>query len=136
MISWFSCNSLSLNITKTDRIILSRYPSDILSITLTHPLFILLHISNTITTLGVTINNALDYLVHISNTFRIANYFLYNIGKARSKLTFTLTKSLLHSLVFSHLRYCNSLFINIPVKLIIKLDSIQRRAVGILFKLN
>ena len=60
-----------------------------------------LPISNTITTLGFTINNALDYSVHISNTVRTANYFLYNIGKARSKLTFNLPKSLLHSLVFS-----------------------------------
>ena len=58
---------------------------------------------NTITTLYVTITNALDYSVHISNTVRTANYFLYNIGKARSNLIFTLTKSLLHSLVFSRL---------------------------------
>ena len=76
LISWFSCNSLSLNLTKTDSIILSR---SISSITLTHPF----PISNTITTLGVTINNALEYSVHISNTVRTDNYFLYNIGKAR-----------------------------------------------------
>ena len=98
LISWFSCNSLSLNITKTDSIILSRSLS---SITLTHPFLISLPISNTITTLGFTINNALDYSVHISNTVRTANYFLYNIGKARYKLTFNLTKSFLHSLLFS-----------------------------------
>ena len=133
LISWFSCNSLSLNITKTDSIILSRSLS---SITLTHPFLISLPISNTITTLGFTINNVLDYSVHISNTVRTANYFLYNIGKARSKLTFNLTKSLLHSLVCSRLRYCNSLLINIPQKLMKKFDSIQRRAVRILFKLK
>ena len=97
LISWFYCNSLSLNITKTDGIILSRYIS---SITLSHPFLISLPISNTINTLGFTINNALDYSVHISNTVRTAKYFLYNIGKARSKLTFTLTKSLLHSLLY------------------------------------
>ena len=72
----------------------------------------------------------------ISNTVRTANYSLYNIGKARSKLTFNLTKSLLHSLVFSRLRYCNSLLINIPQKLMTKVDSIQRRTVRILFKLK
>ena len=90
LISWISCNSLSLNIIKTESIILSRYLS---SISLTHPFLISLLISNTITTLGFTINNALDYSVHITNTVRTANYFLYNIGKARSKLTFNLTKS-------------------------------------------
>ena len=36
------------------------------------------------------------------------------IGNARDELTFTLTKSWSHSLVFSILRYCNSLCINIP----------------------
>ena len=133
LIYWFSCNSLSLNITKTDIIILSRSLS---SITLTHPFLISLPISNNITTLGFTINNALDYSVHISNTVRTANYVLYNIGKARSKLTITLTKSLLHSLVFSRLRYCNSLLINIPQKLVKKFYLIQRRAVRILFKLT
>ena len=75
-------------------------------------------------------------MIYISNTFRTANYFLYTIGKDCYKLTFTLTKSLLHSLVFSRLRYCNSLFINIPQTLMNKLDSIQRRVVRILFKLK
>ena len=73
LISWFSCNSLSLNITKTDSIILSR---SLYSITLTHPFLISLPISNTITTIDFTINNALDYSVHISNTVRTANYLL------------------------------------------------------------
>ena len=103
-----SCFSLSLHITNTNSIILSRYLS---SITLTHSFLISLPISNTTTILGFTINNALYYSVHISNTVLTANYLLYNIGKACSKLTFTLTKSLLHSLVFSRHRYCNSLFI-------------------------
>ena len=129
LISWFSCNSLSLNITKTDSIILYRSLS---SITITHPFLI----SHTITTLGFTINNALDYSVHKSNTVRTTNYFLYTICKSRSKLTFNLTKSLLHSLVFSRLIYCNSLFINIPPKFMKKFDSIQCRAVRILFKLK
>ena len=106
------------------------------SITLTHPFIASLPISNTITTLDFSINNALDYLVHISNNIITDNYVLNNIGKARSKLTFNLTKSLLHSLVYSRLRYCNSLLINIPQKVMNKFDSIQRRAVHILFKIK
>ena len=95
----------SYNPTLPYLIILSRSLSSI-----THPFIISFHISNTITTLGFTINNGLDYSVH--NTIHNANYFLYNIGKARSKLTFTLMKSLLHSLVFSRPRYCNSQLCN------------------------
>ena len=48
---------------------------------------------------GILPNNALDYSVHISNTvlsedssLLIRSYVLYNIGKDRYKLTFTLTK--------------------------------------------
>ena len=75
----------------------------------------------TLFTTRFTINNALGYSVHISNTVRTDNYFLYNIGKA--KLIFTLIKSLLHSLVFSRLRYCNSIFIKIPQKVMTKFNT-------------
>ena len=51
-----------------------------------------------------------------------------------------MTKSLIHSLVFSRLIYCSliccSLIYNIPLKLIIKLEKIQRRAIRILYKLK
>ena len=60
LISWYSCNSLSLNITKTDRIIFSRFIS---SNTLTHLFLISLPISKTITIIGFNITNALDYSV-------------------------------------------------------------------------
>ena len=67
---------------------------------------------------------------------RTANYFLYNIRKSRNKLTFAMTKCLIHSLVFSRLIYCCSLLCNLPVNLIYKLERIQRRAIRVLYKLN
>ena len=100
---WFSHNSLSLNMTKTDIIIFSR-PSSPLSIT--HPFLLSLPNSESITTLGFTITSHLDYSPHINNMIRTANYFIYNIRKSRYKLTFAMTKCLIHSLVFSRLIYC------------------------------
>ena len=67
---------------------------------------------------------------------RNANYFLYNIRKSRNKLTFSMTKSLIHSLVFSRLIYCCSLLCNLPLKLILKLEMIQRCAIRTLYKLK
>ena len=67
---------------------------------------------------------------------RNANYFLYNIRKSRNKLTFSMTKSLIHSLVFSRLIYCCSLLCNLPLKLMLKLEKIQRRAIRTLYKLK
>ena len=130
---WFSHNSLSLNMTKTDTIIISRptYP-----LIITHPFLLALPTSQSITTLGFTINSHLDYSDHISIMIRNANYFLYNIRKARNKLTFSMTKSLIHSLVFSRLIYCCSLLCNLPLKLMLKLEKIQRRAIRTLYKLK
>ena len=65
-----------------------------------------------------------------------ANYFLYNIRKSRNKLTFSMTKSLIHSLVFSRLIYCCSLLCNLPLKLMLKLEKIQRRSIRTLYKLK
>ena len=67
---------------------------------------------------------------------RYANYFLYNIRKARKKLTFSMTKSLIHSLFFSRLIYCCSLLCNLPLKIMLKLEMIQRRAIRSLYKLK
>ena len=125
---WFSHNSLSLNITKTDTIIISRptYP-----LIITHPFLLSLPTSQSLTTLGFTINSHLDYSDHISIMIRNANYFLYNIRKSRN-----MTKSLIHSLVFSRLIYCCSLLCNLPLKLMLKLEMIQRRAIRTLYKLK
>ena len=129
---WFSHNSLSLNMTKTDTIILSRptYP-----LTTTHPFLLSIPTTQSITTLGFTINSHLDYSDHISIMIRNANYFLYNIRKSRNKLTFSMTKSIIHSLVFSRLIYCCSFLCNLPLKLMLKLEMIQR-AIRTLYRLK
>ena len=117
--------------TKTDTIIISRptYP-----LIITHPFLLTLHILQSITTLGFTINSHLDYSDHISIMIRNATYFLY-IRKSRNKLTFSMTKSLIHSLVFSRLIYCCSRLCNLPLKLMLKLEKI-RRAIRTLYKLK
>ena len=51
------------------------------------------------------------------------------VNGTRYKLTFTMTKCLIHSLVFSRIIYCYSLLCNLPVKLMYKLERIQRRAI-------
>ena len=50
----------------------------------------------------------MKYDSHILNVIRTANYYLYNIHKARAKLSFDITKSLTYSLVFSRFDYCNT----------------------------
>ena len=83
-----------------------------------------------------TINSHLDYSDHISIIIRNANYFLYNIRKSRNKLTFSMITSIIHSLVFSRLIYSCSLLFNLPLKLMLKLEMIQRRSIRTLYKLK
>ena len=130
---WFSHNSLSLHMTKTDTIIFLRhsYP-----LSITHPFLLSLPTSESINTLGFTLTSHLDYSPHINNMIRTANYFLYNIRKSRYKLTFTMTKCLIHSLVFSILIYFYSLLCNLPLNLMCKLERIQSYPIRILYKLN
>ena len=118
--------------TKTNTIIISR-PTHPLVIT--HPFLLFLPTSQSITTIGFT-NSHLDYSDHISIMIRNANYFLYNIRKSRNKLTFSMTKSLIYSLVFSRLIYCCSLIYNLPLNLMHKLEMIQRRSIRTLYKLK
>ena len=47
-----------------------------------------------------------------------------------------MTKSLTQSLFFSRLIYCCSLLCNLPLKLMLKLEKIQRRAIRTLYKLK
>ena len=119
--------------TKTDTIILSRptYPLIII-----HPFLLSLPTSQSIITLGFIINSHLDYSDQISIMIRNANYFLYNIRKSRNKLTFSMTKSLIHSLVLSRLIYCCSILCNLPIKIILTLKMIQRRVIRTLYKLK
>ena len=130
---WFSHNSLYLNMTKTDTIIFSK-PSSPLSIT--YPFLLSLPTSESITTLGFTITSHLYYSPNINNMIRTANYFLYNIRKSCYKLSFAMTKYLIHSLVFSRLIYCCSLLCNLSVNLIYKLERIKCRPIRVLYKLN
>ena len=114
---WFANNSLSLNISKTDTIILS-HPSSPLNIT--HPFLLSLPTSQSVTTLGITFDAHFNVTAQIVNIIRryTANYYLYNIRKTRNKLTFNLTKCLIYALVFSRLRYCCSLFTTLPIHLL------------------
>ena len=108
---WFSHNSLSLNITKTDTITLPR-PN---SISINHHFLLSILTSQSLITLDFTITSHLDYYPYINNMILTGNYFLYNIRKSHYKLTFAMTKYFIYTLVFNRLIYCCSLLCNLPI---------------------
>ncbi len=51
---------------------------------------------------------------HISAVVKSSYYQPYRLGKIRKRLTTSATKTMVHSLVISHLDYANSLFAGLP----------------------
>ena len=62
---------------------------------------------------------------------QIASFNVYKISKIRKYLTLDACKTLMQSLVVSHLDYANSILINLPNKTIAPLERIQRMAARI-----
>ena len=58
---------------------------------------------------------------------------LRNLGRIASKLTKPLKVQLVHSLILSHIDYCNALFYNLPKYLLHKLTKVLYSAVRFIF---
>ena len=72
----------------------------------------------------------------ISSIQKKVQYFIYNIYKVRKKLTFNITRNLINTLVFSRIIYCMSLYTSIFLRLLRKLETLQRRSVRLLYCLR
>ena len=61
---------------------------------------------------------------------------LRNLGRIASKLTKSLKVQIVHSLILSHIDYCNALFCNLPEYLLHKLTKVLYSAVKFIFGLR
>ena len=75
------------------------------------------------------INQKMD--CHIGFVCRATHFHLRSIGTIRCHLTESATASLVHSLVTSHLDYCNSLLYGLPDAKVGRLQRIQNIAARI-----
>ena len=125
---WSTCNSLLLNDSKTKVIHITsqfRCSSSLPDFTVG---------TNVITPskdtrdLGVLLDDKLDMREHIRNTCRSAAFGIHKIGKLRRYLDQGTTERLVHAFVSSHLDYCNSLYVNLPISYIAPLQRIQNAA--------
>ena len=73
--------------------------------------------------LGAWLDCNLDMKTHVVKKCRAAYINLYNINRIRNMLTNESAEGLVHSLVHSHIDYCNGLLAGMPSTLI---DSVQR----------
>ncbi|CAJ0967721.1 unnamed protein product [Ranitomeya imitator] len=86
--------------------------------------------------LGVILDSDLSFTPHIRSLARSSYLHLKNISKIRPFLTFDSAKTLTVSLIHSHLDYCNSLLIGLPLTKLSPLQSVLNAAARIIFLTN
>ena len=74
--------------------------------------------------LGVVFDDRLNLEKHINRVVSTCYGNLYNLGRIASKPTKPLKIQLVHSLILSHIDYCNALFYNLPEYLLHKLTKV------------
>ena len=86
--------------------------------------------------LGVIFDDRLNLEKHINRIVSTCYGNLRNLGRIASKLTKPLKIQLVHSLILSHIDYCNALFYNLPEYLLHKLTKVLYSAVRFIFGLR
>ena len=136
---WMTCNFLKLNESKTkvieilsnrnieSRIISNIQIDDSCSLPMTNAF---------VKILGVVFDDRLNLEKHINRVVSTCYGNLRNLGRIASKLTKPLKIQLVHSLILSHIDYCNALFYNLPEYLLHKLTKVLYSAVRFIFGLR
>ena len=112
-----TCNFLKLNESKTKVIeILSNrnIESRIISNVQVDDSCSLLMPNDFVKILGVIFDDRLNLEKHMNKVVRTCYANLRNLDRIASKLTKPLEVQLVHSLILSHIDYCNALFYNLP----------------------
>ena len=85
---------------------------------------------------GIIFDDRLNLEKHIDRLISTCYANLRNLGRIAPKLTKPLKVQLVHSLILSHIDYCNALFYNLPEYLLHKLTKVLYSAVRFIFGLR
>ena len=78
--------------------------------------------------LGEPLDESLSFADHVNSKCRIASWNLQKIKRLRQYMDTQTCKTVIQSLVMSHLDYGNCLLVNVPKKQLNKLQRVQNRA--------
>ena len=93
---------------------------------------VILSAEECVKSLGVFFDKFISMEDHIAFICKTAFYHLSNIGRIRKFLTPGSCEQLIHAFITSRVDYCNSLFYNLPNRLLKRLQGIQNCAARIL----
>ena len=82
--------------------------------------------------LGVQLDQHLTLEKHISSKARVAAFGMHNLRKLRKYLDLNTSLKIANSLIFSHMDYANSLFVNLPKSSVWPLQRIQNQTAKII----
>ena len=93
--------------------------------------------SKEVKNLGVWLDSSLTMNTHmnthINKTCSIAFYHLYNLRRIRKYLSQDAVEILIHTLIYSRIDYCNSLYLGLPDYQIQKIQRVQNAAARLVY---
>ena len=137
---WMNCSHLKLNKLKTNFIEFSSCRSvdnSIISrITLNACTSDVLLPSTTVMNFGVICDGNPLFDKHVNNIVSVGYDNIRDLSRISSKLSIPLKTQLVHSMILSHLDYCNAIFYNLPAFLVQKLTKVLYAAVHFVFNMR
>ena len=94
-----------------------------------------LHPSPSVKNLGITFDSSLDFKHHINSLVKTCNHHIRNLYAVRKYLNKDTLIGLVHSLILSHVDYCNSLFLGLPNYLLKKIQTILNKCARLIYSL-
>lgn len=85
--------------------------------------------------LGLILDSQLSLRSHFNTVIKSCNYHLRRLSSIIKYLDKDSASTLMHAFITSRLDYCNSLFVNLPKKDLVRLQYILNRAARMIFKL-
>ena len=114
-----------LNPSKTEFILIG-LPQQLTKLTHTHLTLsdnTTIYVAPSARNLGITFDSNLSVHQHIGYLSKFCFYHIRDLRRIRSTMDFDTSRTIATSLVHSKLDYCNSLYYNLPVSQINRLDS-------------
>ena len=135
MTDWMNSNSLKMNESKTEFMILGSKNS----LMKANHNQLVLHVGNQailpasrVRNLGVIFDSNMSFIDQVSSISKSVRYQLRNLGFIRQTLTKKACEQLLHALISSRLDFCNSILFGIPKRQQNRLQSLQNSSARLL----
>ncbi len=134
--SWMVQNKLKMKDSKTEFIVIgSRQQLEKVNIDSIKVGDVSVKAVDDVRDLGAYLDKTMSMEKHINSKVGAAYKQLFSLRRIRKYLTQEATETLVHSLIFSHIDYCNALLYDLPQNQTKKLQMVQNMAARLVFKL-